>query len=128
MRGEGYQKLWGLFGLSYASFYVMPRILMHEMSDEWQGKMAALLEEYEAMFSTEKLPACKVMAVSEKGKFASWPDWVLNYRRPELSRVDELRSKPCEDCGKLAHECPCIDALIASVSHAPVNSGGRDTP
>lgn len=116
MRGAGYEKLWGWFGLSYASFCVMPRILMHEMPDEWQAKMAALLEEYEATFDTSKLPGCKVMAVGENEKFASWPCWLLHYRRPELPRVDELRKEPCEECGKLGHECPCIDALIAQMA------------
>jgi hypothetical protein len=117
-RGAGYDKLWGWFGLSYASFCVMPRILMHEMPDEWQSKMADLLAEYDATFQTSELPACKVTAIDDNGKFSRWPDWLLHYRRPDLSRVDELRYKPCEECGKLSHECPCIDALIAKTSAA----------
>lgn len=116
MRGEGYQKLWGWFGLSYASFCVMPRALMHEMPDEWQSKMADLLEEYDATFDTSELPNCKVMAVGDKGKFASWPEWLVAYRRPNVDRINELRAATCETCGKLANECPCVDEMIASVA------------
>lgn len=88
--GDGYEKLWCWFGLSRASFCVMPRVLMHEMPDEWQGKMADLLSEYQATFQTESLPSCKVMAVNES-KFARWPEWVLHYRRPDRSQINELR-------------------------------------
>ncbi len=119
MRGTGYQKLWGWFGLSYASFCVMPRILMHEMPDDWQAKMADLLEQFDATFRIEDLPACKVMPVGEKGKFSSWPDWLLHYRRPELARVNALRRAPCETCGTLAYECVCVSALNAPAA------GGR---
>ena len=91
MRGEGYDKLWCWFGLSRASFLVMPRILMHEMPDEWQSQMADLLEQYDEAFNRSTLPDCKVMAVGERGKFKSWPDWLLQYRRPDVGRVNELR-------------------------------------
>lgn len=42
MGGPGYDALWGWFGLSRASFLVLPRVLMHEMPDDWQLRMAAL--------------------------------------------------------------------------------------
>ena len=92
MRGEGYHKLWGWFGLSRASFCVMPRTLMHEMPDEWQGKMADLLDQYDETFNRSGLSNCKVMAVGDRGRFTSWPDWLLQYRRPDIDRINELRS------------------------------------
>ena len=113
--GEGADKLWCWFGLDRATFCVMPRVLMHAMPDEWQGRMADLLNEYQATFDTSKLPACKVMAIGDKDRFASWPGWLLQYRHPDYSAIEALKEKPCEECGKLAHECPCIDAVIASV-------------
>ncbi len=116
MRGDGYQKLWGWFGLSRASFCVMPRTLMHEMPDEWQSKMAELLAEYDATFDRSALHDCKVMAVRKNGKFTSWPDWLLQYRRPDVAAINSIRAKPCDECGKLEHECPCIDEMISAVS------------
>lgn len=95
MRGtkgnEGHDRLWGWFGLSYASFLVLPRVLMHEMPDEWQAKMAKLLEEYDERFDTGSLPGCKVQAVTVENKFRSWPDWVLNYRRPDRAAIADLQ-------------------------------------
>lgn len=91
MNRPGYDALWGWFGLSRASFLVMPRILMHEMPDEWQSQMAELLEQYDDAFNRAPLPGCKVMAVGERGRFQSWPDWLLRYRRPDVDRVNELR-------------------------------------
>lgn len=117
----GYHSLWEWFGLSRASFAVMPRVLMHEMPDEWQAKMAALLEEYEATFDTSQVPGCKVMAVGNRNRFKSWPDWLLNYRHPDRVAVDQIRHKPCQECGQLGH-CRCCDALLAKVT-ADVEKG-----
>lgn len=115
MRGEGYQKLWGWFGLSRASFLTLPRTLMHEMPEDWQSKMTDLLEEYDATFDRSNFPDCKVMAVRDDGKFTSWPEWLLQYRRPDVDQINAIRSKPCETCGKLFHECSCVDQLLTEV-------------
>lgn len=40
--------LW--FNLSYASWLTLPRVLMEAMPDEWQGRMADLLNEYDEAF------------------------------------------------------------------------------
>lgn len=114
MKGAGYDQLWLWFGLSRASFCVMPRVLMHAMPDEWQAKMAALLQEYDATFDTSDLPNCKVMAVGKGERFEKWPEWVLTYRRPDTGEIDRRRMQPCETCGNLAHECPCVDELITA--------------
>ena len=50
---EEYRKdlqLW--FGLSYASFCVMPRVFMEAMPPEWQGKMAQWLFVYDDNLNT----------------------------------------------------------------------------
>lgn len=36
------------FGLTYASYLVMPRLALQEMPDEWQRRFVELLEEWEA--------------------------------------------------------------------------------
>lgn len=93
-RGEGREKLWGWFGLSRASFLTLPRVLMHAMPDEWQGKMADLLEEYENEFCNQaELPGSRVQAV-RGNKLVSWPEWLLNYRRPDKAEIDMVRSMP----------------------------------
>lgn len=86
MDRPGYEKLWGWFGLSYASFLTLPRVFMHEMSDEWQSKMADLLEEFDETFDLTDLPS---PSVSAKGgnRFTSWPGWLLNYRYPVCEEI-----------------------------------------
>ncbi len=108
---DGHEKLWEWFGLSRASFCVMPRVLMHEMPDEWQGKMADLLCEYDDKFRTEDLPGCKVMAVGGSGRFSRWPEWLLNYRRPQKD-IDKFRRHACEGCGSVKYYCECVDDLL----------------
>ncbi len=87
-RGFGYERLWRWFGLSRASFCVMPRTLMQEMPDEWQGRMAALLEEYDATYDQEGLPRCRVVPLSARGRFMRWPDWLVQYRHPDVERIE----------------------------------------
>lgn len=92
MNKSGLDALWCWFGLSYASWLALPRVLMHEMPDEWQAKMAELLREFESEFhGASKLPSSKVMAVDERGKFARWPSEVLNYRRPDRDFIARMR-------------------------------------
>jgi hypothetical protein len=43
-------QLW--FGLSHASFCVMPRVFMEAMPAEWQEKMAELLFQYDDTIET----------------------------------------------------------------------------
>jgi len=89
--GSGRSKLWGWFGLDRASFAVMPRVLIHAMPDEWQGKMADLLIEFEETFpGLQDLPNATITA-KRGNKFTSWPSWLLNYRRPHQGDIDAMR-------------------------------------
>lgn len=90
--GEGYQRLWGWFGLSYASFLTLPRVLMHEMPDEWQGKMAELLEQYDAAFLHKPDTGTRVQ-ITSGGKLFRTPEWLINYRRPDQAAIERLRGK-----------------------------------
>lgn len=88
-------ELWDWFGLSYASFLVLPRVLMHEMPIEWQDKMAALLHEYDETFDTSSV--CHSVTVSAKDKnnrFVKLPEYILNYRRPDKGALNSLRINP----------------------------------
>lgn len=85
-------QLW--FGLSRASFCVMPRVLMEAMPEEWQSKMAALLHEYSETFDTSlggAVHECIVSAKDRNGKFSRLPNAILNYRHPNKLFIDSLR-------------------------------------
>jgi hypothetical protein len=87
---SGYSRLWGWFGLSYASFLTIPRVLMHDMPDEWQGKMADLLAEYEAAFPNLPNIGTSVSG-TRNGKFVHIPDWLKRYRHPDRCALTTAR-------------------------------------
>ena len=87
---EGNDKLSCWFELSYASFLTMPRVTMEAMPDEWQGKMADLLNEVDKEFPSFPMFKYRVQRV-EGNKFSKFPEWLLNYRHPNLKIIDEWR-------------------------------------
>lgn len=86
MQRPGYDALWLWFGLSRASFLTLPRVLMHEMPDEWQAKMAALLREMDEAF-----PRSPVRDAIVRRRSGPWPGWLLNYRRPQSDDINQAR-------------------------------------
>lgn len=92
MSTEGHDRLWGWFSLSYASFLTLPRVLMHAMPDEWQAKMAELLEQYDDAFPNRPDFGTRVQ-VTVAGKLVQTPGWLINYRHPDLGMIDRLRGK-----------------------------------
>lgn len=90
--GDGQERLWTWFGLSRASFLALPRVLMHAMPDDWQGKMAALLDEYDEQFPNGAGVDCGARVVAHKnGKFSKWPEWLLNYRHPDSAAIQAAK-------------------------------------
>lgn len=78
------------FGLSYASFLTLPRVLMEDMPDEWQAKMAELLNEYDAAYSNQ--PDLEPFVQFRRGnRFVKAPEWILNYRRPNKEEINKLK-------------------------------------
>ena len=84
---KGYDKLWDWFGLSYSGWLTLPRVLMHEMPDEWQERMADLLLEWNERWDTNDMPTPYVLA-RQGNKFTKWPSWVTNYRRPDKEEIN----------------------------------------
>lgn len=90
---QGYDALWLWFGLSRASFLTLPRVLMHEMPDEWQKKMAELLNEWDAAWPNQPDVTPIVSLRSDAGKFVKTPHWLINYRRPDREAIQQLRGQ-----------------------------------
>jgi hypothetical protein len=86
----GSDRLWTWFSLSYASWLTMPRVMMHAMPQDWQDRMAALCEEWDAAWDSSEMPEPHVVAKRD-GKFAKWPAWLLNYRYPDAKQIARLR-------------------------------------
>lgn len=87
---SGHSRLWGWFGLSYASFLVLPRVLMCAMPDDWQKRMAVLLEEYDDAYPQHPDLECNVLWRCGR-HFKKWPYWLLNYRHPDTEEIENAR-------------------------------------
>jgi hypothetical protein len=78
------------FGLSYASFLVLPRVLMEAMPEKWQKKMATLLNEYDNEFPNQPDVGTRVQ-ITQNRKLIKTPEWLINYRHPDFRAIDLLR-------------------------------------
>ena len=87
---EGYDKLWNWFGCSRSSWITLPRTMAHEMPDDWQAKLADLLEEWDETWDSSEMPSPIVLA-RNKSSFCKWPSWLLNYRRPNSEAINSIR-------------------------------------
>lgn len=92
--GNGYNRLWAWFGCSRASWLTIPRVLMHEMPDDWQERMSKLLEEYDNEFNNQNAIDFDIyVQARKKGKITWIPQWLNNYRHPNKKQIDTLRIK-----------------------------------
>lgn len=92
----GHEALWEWFGLSRACWLTLPRTLMHSMPDDWQGRMAALLAEYDAAFPHQPDLCTRVAVTDHGGQRIPFPTWIVEYRHPHRETVDAMRPHPNE--------------------------------
>lgn len=85
MERKGYDALWEWFGLTYAGWLTIPRVVLHAMPDDWQGRLAELLKEYDdAVNLDHPFTDLKFFVTAKKGgKFVAMPRALTNYRRPD---------------------------------------------
>lgn len=78
------------FGLTYASWLTIPRVLLQEMPGPWKRKMAFLLNEYDDAFPSQPSYGTTVR-VTENGKIIRTPEWLINYRHPNHEMINQVR-------------------------------------
>jgi hypothetical protein len=81
-----------LFGLSYAKWLVLPRVIMEQMPVDWQRKIVELLEELDETY--DWLPEDASIFVTmrdKKGKIVKLPEHLCNYRHPDFQAIDALK-------------------------------------
>ena len=81
------------FGLSYASWLVLPRVCMAAMPEEWRIKMAALLHEWDETWNWPEDLGKWIVTHRVEGKFAPMPEWLSNYRRPDRDFIESLKRR-----------------------------------
>lgn len=79
------------FGLSYASWLVLPRAVLQAMPGPRQHRLTDLLEELEQATSEADLqvepPGYHVQAVDEAGKFIKWDLPAYRYAPSDMARL-----------------------------------------
>jgi len=85
-------KLQCWFNLSYASYLTLPRVLMEAMPQEWQDKMADLLFEWDKTYRNWPDGISTRVQITKNGRLTKTPDWLLNYRHPDLDEIERIKS------------------------------------
>lgn len=94
LKESGHSKLWLWFGLSRSSFCVLPRVLMHEMPDEWQRKMAELLNEWDAAWNWDDCGFdTPYVNLRKDNRYVKAPHWLKNYRHPDRDVIEKMRAR-----------------------------------
>lgn len=89
---SGKERLSSFFGLSYARWLTIPRVLMQQMPDEWQYRAAILFEEFSDEFSGDWSDGKDLYVnAKENGKYTPLPEWLGNYRYPDLEKIEQIR-------------------------------------
>ena len=83
------------FGLSYASWLTIPRVLLEAMPDEWQGRLAELLYEYNEVFTNQPDSGTRVQ-ITKSGRLVATPDWIKNYRHPDTDTIESMKGNKNE--------------------------------
>ena len=80
--------VWDWFGLTYSSYFVMPRLALQSLPIDWQKRFVALMQEAEAM-GMETPDDYEVRRRDAHGRFIDDP-W-RDYRR---GNFEEIHGKP----------------------------------
>lgn len=97
------------FGLSYASWLTLPRVLMEAMPDEWKKRIALLLHEYSETYTNQPDYGTTVR-VTVGGKLVETPDWLINYRHPNREMISQLQGKKAPAVALVGPSCAtCLD-------------------
>lgn len=95
------------FGLSYASYLVIPRVVLQSMPKEWQDRFVKLMREVTDTLNAEWEPdgGYRVTALDGAGHFTKDP--YANYehgRRRLLVKDQPGEYERCNVCGRMVHE------------------------
>lgn len=109
------------FGLSYASWLVLPRLSLQEMPFTWQAKMVALLEEAEAL----GMPVPDGLYVMRRmnRRFVPNNHW-NNYRRGTTAYAEHIDKEMLDASRTRPRHPPANDAGEGGGDHQP--SGGDE--
>ena len=79
------------FELSYASFLVIPRLLLEAMPWGWQTEMVDLMEEFNKKYKNWIPDGKEIMVrmIGEDGRYVKLPENICNYRRGDAKEFEK---------------------------------------
>jgi hypothetical protein len=93
----GNQRLHKWFDSNNSSWLTLPRTLIYSMSDEWQLKMARLLEEYDETYDWSNYNyKTRVQTLKEDGKSIRAPEWLTNYKHLDHEFIETIKKTELE--------------------------------
>lgn len=79
------------FGLTYASYAVLPRVLMEHMPGKWQREFVRLMDQAETEFPEFHSPVYVVQIRDKRGQFIYDP--LREYRHADPALIESFRRK-----------------------------------
>jgi hypothetical protein len=93
MDDENPNPIHGLFGLSYAQWLILPRVVLQEMPQEWQARFVGLLDELYERFNWDSDEfSIRARAIGKDGRMVSMPERLENYRHPDRRWLNSIDS------------------------------------
>jgi hypothetical protein len=91
----GRDALQAVFGGRSSSYLVLPRTLLLEMPDEWQGRFAACIAELDRTFhKPQSLPGSAYVVRFRDGEGNYLRDPLVNHHTPDRAFIESLRVPP----------------------------------
>lgn len=79
-----------MFGLSYASWLILPRVVLEAMPTNWQKKLVDLVRELDDAY--EWHPGYDMFVqFRNRGKIMTIPEHFNNYRRPDIAWLSGVK-------------------------------------
>lgn len=78
------------FGLSYAHWLILPRVVMEHMPHDWQTQMAKLIDEMDGRFDWQPDDLQLYVQARRGGRIVSLPSEMCNYRHPAHSWLKSI--------------------------------------
>ena len=114
---DHHEPIHGWFGLTYASYLVLPRSLLQSAPVTWQRQFVKLLEDMRDMYEhVEKPERFEVRTRDARGRFCKDPlaDYNRGRRRIEPTILREWREADVERCvGGYLGTAPTYDDAVA---------------
>ena len=95
---ETREPCWDYFGLSYAAYLVLPRVLLCSAPVEWQDRFVAMMNELEEMFPEECAGSYWVRKM-EGNRFVEDPlkDYRHMKQEPKKQTEDPFKDHHCQE-------------------------------